>query len=183
MAFLSIYADGVQPFVSTDYAFIYLLGLCIFFGFGSTLMVSDVAFIACLCSAVLCYFAAAYICTIIVWKKGSKKGKEESSRKLSIIARDTKLENLLIGVMPPFPIVYILGVMGVISLDTAYVALMVSNVVSKCIFLNAVCDLQSKLIESLSKKLQESETSALAQQLEAEKRATQFRRSNSCIAV
>jgi len=142
MAFVSILADEHEIPPIEDIKIIISLGMCIIFGFITTLTSSYSGSIVCL---VLSCLANLYAMKIALIDRVSKissletlalpTGDESIYKALVVKAvQNNRLTQFLLFVLPPFPILYFLCLFKSISNDQMYVGIIIANVLAKFLF-------------------------------------------------
>ena len=182
MGFIAVFVDDIRNFTRSDTVFISSYSLSIVFGFVSACHISENAKVVALTLSFSSY-TVGFISIVHGRKPNYQKvemdddtAKDRKQLCLRESIQKKKLAGLLMFVSPLFPIIYMLGYMGVISSDWANIGFMASNMVSKCVYIAAVCDIQNEFVVSQFDLLREDEEVSATKLLEAEMKASESRR-------
>ena len=184
MAFLSVFVDDMRNFSRLDCAVITLLGFTILFGFIVTFGLSFHARLVMIVFSFVSYGAAAFIVFLRDRKKYQMVETDveaadvefRSLQRMHESIHDKKLARLLMYVLPPFPIIYILGDTGMLSNDVTYIAFICVNILAKCIHVSAATGIQSSYLQSQLEAMQSAKNAARDQLMESELAASDARR-------
>ena len=158
MAFVSVYTDDSADFTWYEYSLIFSLACCIIFGFVMSQAKLQAVYFSFLALSILSFLVAARLAYVNLRRNShryvlcseNETGMSNQRRKVIFdVTRNTKLANLLIFVLPSFPLIYMLAMTHVISREASYVGLVIANFNSKWIFLSQACDMQVGLVDKL----------------------------------
>lgn len=159
IAFMSIYIDDSTNMSRADIVMILSFAGSIVFGLAMASSEQNFSYFVFLTLSCGCLLVAA-LTTYFLQKAGAQNSiscdidsQVRQELLLKISAKQKKLGICLLCVMPPFPVLYMLGIWHVLEAEQVYAGLIVTGYLSKSLFMWRACYIHAGLVDELTAKL------------------------------